>query len=186
MKHVFDQQPVKAVTLIDGRDEVELLLKNRADQRFHPLGRYAQKVCRNQGAGLGTQQIGSSEDHPQGPHLALDAGIMPAHDVHRSQGIGGESRPKIGDGCRLHRLGGSVVGASVRIDQDAAFSGVILDKSNQNRVDHALDGCAVVQSGDTDQNVHSTHRRELAHELIGEKAFFGQKALQSQWRVVSG
>src|SRR5215470_13119437 len=113
---------------------------------------------------------------------------MRADNVHRAQRVGGEKASKIRDRCCLHCVGGSILGTSIGVDQDAAFSGVILDKSNQNRVDHALDGCAVVKSWDTDQNVHSTHRRELSHELIGEKTFFGEWHSQasSEWLVSSG
>src|SRR5262249_11114669 len=86
------------------------------------------------------------------------------------------------DRCCLHCVGGSILGTSVGVDQDAALTEVVFDKSHQDGIDDALDCAAVVQGGDAHQNVYLTHRSELADELIGEKAVFAQRHSQgSLW-----
>ena len=171
---VLDQQAVVLMAMVDGSDQVKLFLVDRANQALYPLGSDAFKVRRDHGAGFCPQQVRSGHDGAPGAAPAVNSAVGGCDPVNRAQRAGGKQGAKILDGCVPDRFRGSVIGPAVRIDQNDALTGEILDQPQLNGIDHLFDGAAIVECWHSDEDVHLADSRELADELIREKSFLGQ------------
>ena len=91
-----------------------------------------------------------------------------------AQGAGGKQASEVRDGGVPDGFRGSVRGPSVGVDEHDALAREILDQPQLNGIDHLLDGAAIVEGGNSHEDIHFAHSGELANKLVGEKSFLGQ------------
>ena len=83
-----------------------------------------------------------------------------------AEGIRGEEHAEILDRRVLEDFGRAVGRSAVGIDQDAALAVKILGEAHLDGANDALDGVAVVEGGDTDEDIDFTDSGELAKKLF--------------------
>ncbi len=162
------EQAVEFLALVDGADEIVFLAKDGADEAVDPFGSDAQGIGREDGAGLGAKQIGGGEKSAESGFLAGDAVVGRGDAVEGAEGIRGEEHAEILDRGVLEDFRRAVGRAAVGIDEDAALAVEIFGKADLDGAEDALDGVAVVEGGDADEDIDFTDRGELPKKIFGD------------------